>query len=246
MINHIINQAAVYYKKTGKKTFDENEAKNILDYCLLISPELKDQIYKEFKESKVNLGGSTDYAINRKKEKSSSRLFTDGTLTEEGLKEKNGYDFDITSMSDINSIIIAANGSKYYQQFGNPNSLDWDMDFLSRVLTTVAFNYRQKLIEYHPDYSNLALATSLITNAITYALVNNRQQVGQREILSSFKNWYYVPFGIQDRTLTKLFEEDGIDYSLHPYRERRDPVLATKQKVIKLSDYNEINNKTTE
>ena len=120
------------------------------------------------------------------------------------------------------------------------------MDFLKRVLVLIAANYRQELIEYHNDYSNLALASSLITNSITYALVNNRSEVGQREILSSFKNWRYIPFTMQDKILTKLFEEDEIDYSLHPYRERRDPKVTKSAKIIKLIDHFSRKNKTTD
>ena len=118
------------------------------------------------------------------------------------------------------------------------------MDFLHRVLTLIATNYRQELIEYHNEYSNLELASSLITNSITYALVNKRDCVGQREILSTFKNWHYIPYSMQDKILTKLFEEDGIDYSLHPYRERRDPSLVKKPKIIKLNE-NFFKNRTT-
>ena len=120
------------------------------------------------------------------------------------------------------------------------------MDFLNRVLMLIATNYRQQLIEYHEDYSNLALATSFILNATTYALVNKKEEVGQREILSTFKNWRYIPFSMQDKILTKLFEEDGIDYSLHPHRERKDPSLIKRPKIIKLNENFFRNNRTTE
>ena len=53
--------------------------------------------------------------------------------------------------------------------------------------------------------------------------------------MKDFKNWRYIPFSMQDKILTKLFEEDGIDYSLHPYRERKDPSLIKRPKIIKLN-----------
>lgn len=245
LISHIIDQTVIYYKRTSKKTFDEKDAKEIIDYCLLIHPEIKDAIIKEFKESKVKIANEIDYAIEKKDTRNLVEIDAyDSFLT--SVQNNTGYNFDITSESDLNTIILLASNHENIRQYGNPDSLNWDMDFLNRVLTLIATNYRQELIEYHEEYSNLALATSFITNAITYALVNKREEVGQREIISTFKNWRYVPFSMQDKILTKLFEEDGIDYSLHPYRERRDPSIAKKTKIIKLSDYFFKKDSTTE
>lgn len=236
LISHIIDQTVLYYQRTAKKTFDENDAKEIIDYCLLIKKDIKEEIIKEFKESKVKIANEYDYAIEKRGTEYLSEIDSfDEFIT--SVNNNKGYNFDITSESDLNAIILAASNHENFRKYGNPDELNWNMDFLSRVLTLIATNYRQELIEYHNDYSNLALASSLITNSITYALVNNRKEVGQREILSTFKNWRYVPFTMQDKILTKLFEEDGIDYSLHPYRERRDPSLGKGPKVIKLSDY---------
>lgn len=236
LISHIIDQTVIYYKRTNKKTFDENDAEEIIDYCLLIHPELKKEIIKEFKSSKVKIANEIDYAIEKNDTKSLVEIDAyESFLT--SVQNNTGYNFDITSESDLNAIILLASNHENIRQYGNPDSLNWDMDFLNRVLTLIATNYRQELIEYHKDYSNLALATSFIINTITYALVNKKEEVGQREILNTFKNWRYIPFSMQDKILTKLFEEDGIDYSLHPYRERRDPSLVKKTKVIKLSEY---------
>ena len=243
LIHHLIEQTVTYYKRTKKQTFDENDAKEIIDYCILIRPEIKETIIKEFKASKVKIANEVDYAIEKNDTKHLVEIDSfEDFLT--SVKNNKGYNFDITSESDLNAVILAANESKYYKKYGDPHTLNWDMDFLHRVLTLIATNYRQELIEYHNEYSNLELASSLITNSITYALVNKRDCVGQREILSTFKNWHYIPFSMQDKILTKLFEEDGIDYSLHPYRERRDPSLVKKSKIIKLNE-NFFKNRTT-
>lgn len=235
LIDHIIKQTVSYYKRTKKQTFDENDAKEIIDYCILIRPELKEKIIKEFKSSKVKIANEIDYAIEKKETKHLVEIDSFETFLT-SVKNNKGYNFDITSESDLNAIILAASKSEFYNKYGDPDKLSWDMDFLHRVLTLIATNYRQELIDYHNNFSNLELASSLITNSITYALVNKRDFVGQREIISTFKNWHYIPFGLQDKILTKLFEEDGIDYSLHPYRERRDPAIAKKPKIIKLSE----------
>lgn len=245
LIHHIIEQTVLYYKRNPKQTFDENDAKEIIDYCILIRPEIKEEIIKEFKASKVKIANEVDYAIERKETKHLVEIDSfEEFLT--SVKNNTGYNFDITSESDLNAVILAASNSEQYNKYGNPHTLTWDMDFLSRVLTLIASNYRQQLIDYHEDFSNLALASSLITNSITYALVNKRESVGQREILNTFKNWRYIPFDMQDKILTKLFEEDGIDYSLHPYRLRRDPSLDNKPKIIKLGEIKFNKNKTTE
>lgn len=245
IIDHIIKQAVIYYRNTDRRKFDETDAEKIISYCLLIKPELKKEISQEFKDSKVKLGNMIDYAIERKDKPydEGSYLFINRSLDS---NDSFGYNFDITSESDLHTLIVSACDSEHYKEYGNPHTLDWDMDFLKRILTLIAANHRQELIEIHPDYSNLALASSYITNAITYALVNNRQEVGQRELLSTFKNWHYIPFSMQDKVLTKLFEEDGIDYNLHPYRDRKDPSLERKPKIIKLGEYKFLRNTQNE
>lgn len=245
LIHQLIENTVTYYKKTAKQTFDENDAKEILDYCILIRPELKEEIIKEFKSSKVKIANEIDYAIERRETKDLVEFdsFENFLIS---VEKNKGYNFDITSESDLNALILAATESENIKKYGDASKLNWDMDFLQRVLTLIAADYRQQLIEYHDNYSNLSLASSFISNSITYALVNKRQEVGQREILSTFKNWRYVPFSMQDKILTKLFEEDGLDYSLHPYRERRDPAISKKPKIIKLTDHNFFKKRTTD
>lgn len=245
LIDHIIKQAVIYYKNTDRRKFDETDAEKIISYCLLIKPEIKKEITQEFKDSKVKLGNMIDYAIERKDKpyNENDYLFVNRNLDS---NDSSGYNFDITSESDLHTLIVSACDNEYYQEFGNPHALDWDMDFLKRILTLIAANHRQELIEIHPDYSNLSLASSFITNAITYALVNNRQEVGQRELLSTFKNWHYMPFSMQDEVLTKLFEEDGIDYSLHPYRVRKDPAYTKRAQIIQIKDHFFRKKQTTE
>lgn len=62
-----------------------------------------------------------------------------------------------------------------------------------------------------------------------YALVNNRQQVGQTELINTFKNWDYIPFDMKLSVLNTLFTEEDIDFSTHPFgvsKKREKP--ATK------------------
>lgn len=233
LIEHILKQIISYYKHFDRNDFDENDAKVILDHCIYISPELKKEIYQEFKDSKTKFGNTVDYAIARKDIPNNIDSYEQ--LANE-IKQSKGANFDITNIEDYKTVIQAVCSNDKLEQYGNPYALDWDMDFLYRIMNLIATNYRQELVQMNEEFPNIALVGNYVFNAIIYALVNNREEVGQREMLATFKNWTYLPFAVQDKVLTQLFEEDGIDYSLHPYRLRRDPA-QDKSKVVKISDF---------
>ena len=103
------------------------------------------------------------------------------------------------------------------QELGN-TFLDWDYDFLRKILVLISTKYRQELVkEYGQEYNNLNLAGTFIYNALSYAVVNNREMVGYKEMINCFKGWNYIPFNLQLDILNDLFEQEEIPYEEHPY-----------------------------
>ena len=56
IVRRLIILILTHLNENEKTTFDENDAKDVLANCLFIKTDLKEEIYKEFKKSKVKFG----------------------------------------------------------------------------------------------------------------------------------------------------------------------------------------------
>lgn len=214
VIRRLITLILLHLEHNNKKTFDEKDAKEVLDRCLFIKQELKEEIYKEFKKSKVKFGKQKFYEIIRKDTTASIESYQKLRETDE---KNQAPDFDIEDLNQVYSLIGCYANNEDMQELGN-TFLDWDYDFLRKILVLISTKYRQELVkEYGQEYNNLNLAGTFIYNALSYAVVNNREMVGYKEMINCFKGWNYIPFNLQLDILDDLFEQEGIPYDEHPY-----------------------------
>ena len=229
VIRRLITLILLHLEHNNKKTFDEKDAKEVLDKCLFIKQELKEEIYKEFKKSKVKFGKQKFYEIIRKDTTASIASYQKLRETDE---KNQAPDFDIEDLNQVYSLIGCYVNNEDMQELGN-TCLDWDYDFLRKILVLISTKYRQELVkEYGQEYNNLNLARTFIYNALSYAVVNNREIVGYKEMINCFKGWNYIPFNLQLDILDDLFEQEGIPYEEHPYdiKKKRN----NKAKIIQL------------
>ena len=229
VIRRLITLILLHLEHNNKKTFDEKDAKEVLDRCLFIKQDLKEEIYKEFKKSKVKCGNQKFYEIIRKDTTASIESYQKLRETDE---KNQAPDFDIEDLNQVYSLIGCYANNEDMQELGN-TFLDWDYDFLRKILVLISTKYRQELVkEYGQEYNNLNLAGTFIYNALSYAVVNNREMVGYKEMINAFKNWDYIPFNLQLDILDDLFEQEGIPYDEHPYdiKKKRN----NKAKIIQL------------
>ena len=214
VIRRLITLILLHLEHNNKKTFDEKDAKEVLDRCLFIKQDLKEEIYKEFKKSKVKCGKQKFYEIIRKDTTASIESYQKLRETDE---KNQAPDFDIEDLNQVYSLIGCYVNNEDMQELGN-TFLDWDYDFLRKILVLISTKYRQELVkEYGQEYNNLNLAGTFIYNALSYAVVNNREMVGYKEMINCFKGWNYIPFNLQLDILDDLFEQEGIPYDEHPY-----------------------------
>ena len=219
----------------NKTTFDENDAKEVLGKTIFKRQELKEQIYKEFKKSKVKFGKNKFYEIIRNDTDSSPAAYEELRRQDEMNQAPN---FDIEDLNQIYSLIGCYVNNEMMQELGN-TMLDWDYDFLRRLLVLISTKYRRQLIDEHGTrHNNLNLTSSFIYNALSYAVVNEREMVGYKEMINAFKNWDYIPFNLQLEILDDLFEQEEISYEEHPYGLKKPK--KTKPKIIRL-DFNRNN-----
>lgn len=220
-----------YLNANEKTTFDENDAKEILSKCLFIKHDLKEEIYKEFKKSKVKFGKKKFYEIIRKDAGPSIASY--GELRREDEKNQ-APNFDIEDLNQVYSLIGCYVNNEGMQELGN-TFLDWDYDFLRRLLVLIAFKYRKQLVDQHGTlHNNLNLTSSFIYHALSYAVVNDREMVSYKEMINAFKNWDYIPFNLQLDILDDLFEQENIPYEEHPYGVKKK---RNKIKIIQI-DFN--------
>lgn len=229
VVRRLISLILLYLKDNNKQSFDENDAKEVLKRCLFIKAPLKEEIYQEFKKSKVKSGKNKFYEIIRKDTDSSLESYKKLRAEDEKNQAPN---FDIEDLNQVYSLIGCYVNNEDMQELGN-TLLDWDYDFLRKILVLISTKYRQELVkEYGQEYNNLNLAGTFIYNALSYAVVNNREMVGYKEMINCFKGWNYIPFNLQLDILDDLFEQEGIPYEEHPYdiKKKRN----NKAKIIQL------------
>lgn len=243
LIRNVMNQITLYLKITNQTTFDENDAKEALKSCIFLPESIRNEIALEFAHSKNNLlDDAFKYIIIRHDVRPSVKAYKEAKA--EDVLEKCPQ-FDIEKNTNYESIINSH--ASYYASLEctqelsslNPTDIKWDIPFLKTIMKTIAYNHRLELLEYEPHFSHFSLVCSFVKYAISYALVNNRKTIGQEEILNTFKEWDYIPFGIQLKVLDEVFEQEQIPYSKHPYQ--ASGPQKQKQKVIKFKQQLENN-----
>ena len=141
-------------------------------------------------------------------------------------------EFDIDDINSYRHLIDAYRDNHIFDELGDMNILDWDYMFLRTVIKTIIESQRERLLTEVLDYSDFWMTSDFIFNSITYALVNNRREVGQKEILSTFKNWDYLPFEIMLDGLNEVYEREHLDYSTHPFNVSKSRCKKPYQKII--------------
>lgn len=216
LVQRLVKAISVYLNEQHQSTFDDKDVPNILKRCFFIPEDLQAEISKEFKQSKVKILSKTDYAIIRNDTKGDASEY----MAKKEEETKDLYlDFDLNDIMSYRGLIDSIEKSEKFMdmELGDPRTLTWDFEFLMTTMQTIGNGQRERLQQIN-GYSNFWMVFDFIYEATTYALVNNRTQVGRKEILSTFKYWDYIPFDIQLDALDDLFRQEGIDYSEHPYQ----------------------------
>ncbi len=228
VIRKLIEQISNYLNASQRMKFDETDAKTVLEYCLFIKPDMKEQIFKEFKKSKVKFKGTYNFEIIRKDTETVSEYI------EKFDEERKATWFDVDNVEDYDSIISNFESQDYWQEegFPSPENLIWDMAFLMIIVKTIVKHNRSELRKQNEEYTNLSLAADYIYNAMLYAVLNNKKEVGQTELLNTFKNWNYLPFEMKIDTINTIFDENEISYEEHPLGIKTKKEKKQPQKII--------------
>lgn len=231
LINKLVTAVSIYLIDSEKETFDETDAIRVLFYCPFIEESLKNEIAREFKKAKVTINDKTIYEIVRHDVIASIDEYKKKHEAEENGLYKG---FDINESSDYQELIMSYALDPYYLEKGyrDPRDIDWDLGFFKKVVQLIVRDHREELLKNNSYYSNYNLTSSLVSNTLMYALVNNKDVVDQDVVINSFKNWEYIPFQTKLSVLDTLFTEEDIDFSKHPFKISQKKKEKPIQKII--------------
>lgn len=229
LIDNLIFQIICEIERTKEKTFTSDNIKELLECCYFIPRNLKEKINQEFKNSKTKLSKDNyEYRIIRKDLKEENFEYLNKKQEQQYNRP---HTFDIDNIDDYHLILNGLlSQDEYYSQFGDLNKLNIDLEQVKEIMIIITKKFKKELIENDPEYRNLDLVVSFINNLIIYLLVNNKNSVDIKEILSTFKEWDYVPINMKINMIDEIFANKKLDYSINPYRSKEKEEV---QKILK-------------
>lgn len=218
LIREISDAIIRYMQMNNKKEIDEKDIKTILNMCLFINKKTKEEIVKEFINSKLKRGNYTIYVVEEDK-------------TVKSKKQEFNLSFDMYEKEEYKKIIEHLKTNKTLIEYGNPDSIEYDVDALQDIIMKLIEKYNNKFERKIEDYSIRALVIMIIMNSYVYALVNNKNKISYKEIIKSISNASFIP-------LELLLEVNK--YLTSEYKEKLESIETKKnQKIIVFPNSNQ-------
>lgn len=172
--------------------FDDTDVEEVLNLCLFIKDEVKEEMITEFENSKVpGVLGSYRYIIERKDVKRES-IEKDYTKNYDEVN-KEDVSFDIYEKESYIAAITKITEMPHYQKLGNVNALSWDIDALMDIVTKLVQKYNSELERNIEGYSIAKFTVKLMLVTTSYALVNKKGTVSYKVITEAFKKLPNIP-----------------------------------------------------
>lgn len=151
----------------------------------------------------------------------------------DSMVDFNTLDFDFNELLGYQGMIDTLNRSEGFEdlEMGDPSRLIWDYDFLMIIMRTIVEKENHQLQRIN-GFSYFWMVFDFINEATIYALANNRSQVGQKEMINTFKHWEYLPFDVKLDALDDIFIQENIDYEYHPFGLKHARKKTNYQKII--------------
>lgn len=220
LVEQLLYLITSYLRTSNRKIFNETDAKKILDTCIFIPEDIKEEIILEFKHSKTHFSIPPKYQIVRKDITGGKDSYIQAKMH----SNKNRIqEWDNTSDRKYILLIEALEESEDFldQDLGSAEDLSWEVSFLQKMAQLADSKYRHELIEISDDYSNFGFTYALIFNAMVYSVAYKIEDVTSYVILASFAECYDLPFDLKLRMVDDIFEQEQLDYKYHPYRTKK-------------------------
>ena len=233
-VDILLFQVASHLKNKNIKTFGAEDTRELLDNCYFIPDDLKEDMIREFYDSRTKVSKDKyEYRIIRK---DFDEVGFEYVEAKQDQVYNKSYNFNIENINDYFLIyhgLIAQD--EYFSQFGDLNNLDINLEEVKEIMIIISNKFKRELIENDPEYRNVDLVGSYMSNLIVYSLVNNKTSIGIKEMLNTFKEWDYIPFNLKLDMIDEIYSKKDIDYSINPYRSKEKFV---KNKVLEFPGVN--------
>lgn len=240
LLDKVLERVAGYLQANNTMSLNDEDIAQIIDSCIFFSENLRKEIMQEYKKSEVDFNGMVTHSIVNK----NVDLLDNVAYLEEKRKETTpGSSFDVNSMDSYYAVVegLAAKDT-YLQQFGNVHNIEWDMEALKAIVSTIDKRFRRKLISQIDDYSNLNLTCSFVYNIMCYAVLNGKAQISYPEMLAVFKDWDFLPFQLKFEVIDAIIEELNLKQEYHPFQKKKksNKKVYQKDKIISFPGSNQI------
>ena len=231
LIEQLLFLITSYLKETSIFSFTEDDAKEILNKCLFIDSNLKTKILEEFISAKSKHRKNISYQIIHKDILGGK----DAYLTARDQANHNRVpEWKVDNEYNYITLIEALEVCEDIEELdlGSAEDLCWDLPFIQKMMTFIHTNYKDELLQFNEEYSSFQLTSGFLLYTMAYALEEEIPEVTSDVVLASFAEWPSLPFNLKLKIIDDLFEQENLDYSYHPYRDKKPEHKAYQKKII--------------
>ena len=233
LIQQLLFQISNYLKENTINTFDKEVVKEVLDTCIFIPQKIKEEILKEFADSKVKKRHKITYQIKR----NDIQIGKDSYLEEYNRANSNRIiEWKYDNEYNYITLIEALEVSEEFQelQIGSAKDLCWDLPFIQAMNIFIHDNYQDDLLRMYEEYSNFNLIEQFLFYTMAYAVEEEISEVTSDVVLASFAEWPLLPFNLKLQIIDDFFEKENLTYLEHPFRDKKPTSKPYQKKIIPL------------
>ena len=178
IIGLVLNKICFYLNEKEKMNISEEEKSNfvlgdvfqVMDRCFFIKDDLKSKILLEY------------FIFYRNK---NEKMYEDKNV----FNAKCVYNFNHKEKI-YEAIIECITEENIFDEFGDCSKINWDFSSLAAVVTTILDSCDDDILGYENRQDAIYdVVFDFIYNAGCYALLNNKNNVGNQELIGTLKNW---------------------------------------------------------
>lgn len=219
LVIKILEQVKIYIETINPNDhyiFDYKDVKSIINGCIFIPDEVKKEILEAFLQARVVTPKRTSFVIEPINPPVNTRPIEEYFNSREYVLASFDVD-DIKSYEMLKQIYQ----SNEYNPYKDAFLVNWDLEAIRDCMSLIVRRFGIIIEKYNEDLYHYEMVANFFFNLNAYASVNKVSSVGIREIINTFKCWNYFDFNLKLDIIDAIFEEFNLDYSMHPYRNKK-------------------------
>lgn len=219
LVIKILEQVKIYIENIhpdDKYIFDYKDAGSIINGCIFIPDEVKKEVLDAFLKARVATSSRTSFVIETLDSPVNNRSLEEYLNSREYTLSRFDVD-DIKGYEALKEIYQSNECNPYKDAF----LVNWDLESIRDCMSLIVRRFGIIIEEYTDELYHYEMVANFFFNLNAYASINKVSSVGMREIINTFKGWDYFDFNLKLDIIDAIFEEFNLDYSMHPYRDKK-------------------------